>query len=131
MARHPLEPLSADEFRLTSRTLRRDHRVTESWRFITMALKEPAKAEVLAWRPGDPVPRTAFVVMLDREANATWEALVDLIDESITSWTFVPDVTPHFTIDETHEVDTAMRAHPDVVAALAARGITDMSLVTV
>ena len=40
-------------------------------------------------------------------------------------------MTPHFTVDEYHEVDEAMRAHPDVVAALADRGITDMSLVLV
>ena len=36
---------------------------------------------------------------------------------------------PNFTTDEYHEVDEMLRAHPDVVAALAARGIDDPSLV--
>ena len=43
----------------------------------------------------------------------------------------MPGVTPNFTVDEYHEVDEAMRAHPDVVAALADRGITDLSLVLI
>ena len=131
MAQHPLEPLTSDEFRLTSNLLRRDEALTESWRFISIELKEPSKADMRAWRPGDPVPRVAFVVLLNREDNATFEAVVDLVDEKVLSWTHVPGVTPHFTIDETHEVDNTMCAHPDVIAALAERGITDMSLVTV
>jgi hypothetical protein len=40
MATHPLEPLSADEFRQTAAVLRRDSGVTESWRFASIELKE-------------------------------------------------------------------------------------------
>ena len=83
-----------------------------------------------AWRPGDPVPRTAFAVLWNRADNQTWEGVVDLTGDEVVSWTHVAGVTPHFTVDEYHEVDEAMRAHPDVIAALADRGITDMSLVT-
>lgn len=36
---------------------------------------------------------------------------------------------PNFTVDEWEEADAALRAHPDVVAALARRGITDLDLV--
>ena len=43
------------------------------------------------------------------------------------SWTHVPGVTPNFTVDEFHEVDEAMHPHPEVLAALAGRGITDLS----
>ncbi|MET0694027.1 MAG: primary-amine oxidase, partial [Propionibacteriaceae bacterium] len=35
----------------------------------------------------------------------------------------------NFTVDEWEEADAALRAHPDVVAALARRGITDLDLV--
>ena len=41
----------------------------------------------------------------------------------------MPGVTPNFTVDEWHDVDVAMKAHPDVIAALAERGVTDLSLV--
>jgi primary-amine oxidase len=131
MAQHPLEPLTAEEFRKTAEILRRDQGITESWRFTSMELKEPDKAEVRSWRDGDPVRRTAFTVLLNREDNTTWEGVVDLDGGKVVSWTHVPDVTPHFTVDEAHEVDAAMHAEPDVIAALDKRGITDMSLVTV
>ena len=57
--------------------------------------------------------------------------LVDLVAGRVASWSHLPGVTPNYTVDETHEVDEAMRAHPEVVAALAARGITDLSLVMI
>ena len=53
MASHPLEPLSADEFRRTAEILRRDGHVTDTFRFASIELLEPAKQEVLAWRVGD------------------------------------------------------------------------------
>ena len=129
MALHPLEPLSGDEFRRTAEILRRDHDVTQSWRFAAIELKEPAKSQVKAWKAGDPVPRSAFAVLWNREDNQAYEAVVDLTADATVSWTHVPGATPNFTVDEWHECDEAMRAHPDVLAALAARGITDMSLV--
>jgi primary-amine oxidase len=130
-ATHPLQPLDQDEFRQTAAILRRDEELGGSWRFAAIELLEPAKAAVKAWRPGGPVPRTAFAVLWNRADNQTWEAVVDLTGERVVSWTHVPGVTPNFTVDEYHEVDEAMRVHPDVVAALADRGITDLSLVLI
>jgi primary-amine oxidase len=131
VAQHPLEPLSEDEFRQTAAVLKRDAGITESWRFGSIELKEPPKAAVLAWRTGDPVPRTSFAVLWNRENNQTWEGTVDLTGDRIVSWERVAGVCANFTADEYHEVDEAMRAHPEVVGALAERGITDMSLVLV
>ncbi|WUJ70554.1 primary-amine oxidase [Kribbella soli] len=130
-ATHPLEPLDEHEFRQTAAILRRDEELGGSWRFAGIELLEPDKTAVRAWRPGDVVPRAAFAVLWNRADNQTWEAVVDLTGDRVVSWTHVPGVTPNFTTDEYHEVDEAMRAHPDVVAALAARGITDLSLVLI
>ncbi len=131
MAQHPLEPLSGEEFRRTTAILRRDQGIGDSWRFASIELREPPKADVKAWRAGDSVPRTSLAVLWDREDNQTYEALVDLTADSVASWTHVPDVCPNFTVDEWHECDEVMRAHPDVVAALARRGVTDTSLVLI
>ncbi|MFG1622341.1 primary-amine oxidase [Kribbella sp. NPDC049227] len=131
MATHPLEPLDEDEFRQTAAILRRDRELGGSWRFAAIELLEPAKSAVRAWRRGDPVPRTAFAVLWNRADNQTWEGVVDLTGDRVVSWIQVPGVTPNFTGDEYHEVDEAMRAHPDVIAALAERGITDLSLVLI
>jgi primary-amine oxidase len=130
-AQHPLEPLTEDEFRVTATVLRRDRELGDTWRFASIELQEPPKADVKAWAPGDPVPRLAHAVLWNRADNQAWDGLVDLTAEKVLSWTHLPGVTPNFTVDETHEVDAAMRAHPDVVAALAQRGIADMSLVMI
>ena len=90
MSRHPLDPLSADEFRQTAAVLRRDGLVTEAFRFTSIELKEPAKAAVKAWRPGDQVQRSAFAIVLDRTRNTTHEAVVDLTGDLVVSSTTLP-----------------------------------------
>ena len=129
MVAHPLDPLSATEFQSTAAILRRDQGVTDSWRFASIELKEPAKADVKAWTPGDAVPRRSLSVLFDRETNQTYEAVVDLVGDRVDSWTHKPGACPNFTLDEYHDVDHALHEHPEVLARLAARGITDPSLV--
>ena len=131
MTQHPLEPLSADEFRQTASILRSEGLVRDRFRFASIELKEPPKDEVKAWRPGDAVRRTSFAVVFNREDNKTYEATVDLSGQSVVSFEHIPDVTPNFTLDEFHDVDVAMRQHPGVIAKLADRGFTDMSLILV
>lgn len=131
MAHHPLEPLSADEFRQTAAVLRRDQGVSDSWRFASIELVEPTKASLRDWKAGDPIARRALAVLWDRQDNETFEAVVDLVADSVESWTHVPGVTPNFTVDEFYDVDRAMKSHPDVIAALAERGITDLDLLLV
>lgn len=131
MSRHPLDPLSADEFRQTAAVLRRDGLVTEAFRFTSIELKEPAKAAVKAWRPGDQVQRSAFAIVLDRTRNTTHEAVVDLTGDLVVSFNHIADVQPNFTLDEFHDVDHAMRSHPEVIAVLAARGFTEMDLILI
>jgi primary-amine oxidase len=126
---HPLTPLSADEFRATAAILRRDRGLDGSWRFAGIELVEPAKVAVKGWRAGDPLERSALAVLWNRASNEAAEAVVDLTGDRVTSWTDVPGATPNFTVDEWHDVDVAMKSHPEVQAALAERGITDMDLV--
>ncbi len=47
-------------------------------RFVNVELDEPHKDNVMAWRPGEPIPRVAFVVVLRRDTGAVFEARVDL-----------------------------------------------------
>jgi primary-amine oxidase len=129
MAAHPLDPLSPTEYQQTAAVLRRDQGVSNAWRFASIELKEPAKIDVKAWSVGDTVPRRSFSVLWNTETNQTYEAVVDLIAESVESWTHIPDACPNFTIDEYHDVDHALHEHEGVLAALQERGITDPSLV--
>jgi len=131
MASHPLEPLSADEFKRTAEILRRDGHIADTFRFASIELLEPAKQEVLAWRLGEPVPRHSFAVVWNRLDNKTYEATVDLTGDAVLSIKHIPGATPNFTVDEFHEVNDRLCRHPDVIAKLSERGITDMSLVIV
>ena len=45
---HPLDPLTADEIRQAAAIVRRDRGVGEGWRFASIELKEPAKADLPA-----------------------------------------------------------------------------------
>ena len=129
MVAHPLDPLSATEFQSTAAILRRDQGLNDSWRFASIELKEPPKIDVKAWKPGDPVPRRSLSVLWDQKTNQTYEAVVDLVGDRVDSWIHKPGACSNFTLDEYHDVDDALREHPKVLARLAARGITDPSLV--
>ena len=48
---HPLDPLTPDEIRSAARVARTDARFAAA-SFASILLDEPAKADVVAWRPG-------------------------------------------------------------------------------
>jgi primary-amine oxidase len=129
---HPLDPLTADEIRAVAAILRRERGVARpGWRIASIELAEPAKDVVRAFRPGDPVERAARAVLWDTGDGTAYVAGLSLTGDSIVSWDAQPGRQPNATTDEWSDCDAAMRAHPDVVAALARRGVTDMDLVLV
>jgi primary-amine oxidase len=124
--RHPLDPLSADEFRRAATTLRKARGFDERWRFAAIELKEPPK-EVLT--SGNKVPREAQLICWNRDDGKAYKAVVSLDENRVVSWEHRPDEQPNVTVDEYHECDVTLRRDPKVVEALAARGITDMDMV--
>ncbi len=59
-AKHPLEPLTADEVRLAVSVLRDTGKVTPTTRFVSVSLKEPPKASVHGFgNPAANAPRLA------------------------------------------------------------------------
>ncbi|MGY1592497.1 primary-amine oxidase [Geodermatophilus sp. SYSU D00965] len=131
MTAHPLDPLTADEFRAAAGILRRDRGVDERWRFASIELREPAKDVVRAFRPGDPIRREARVTCWSRDEGTPHKAVVSLTDDAVLSWEAVPGQQANMTLDEWHEAHEVLIEHPDVVAALAKRGITDLDLVLI
>ena len=107
MTQHPLEPLSADEFRQTASILRREGLVRDTFRFASIELKEPPKGEVKAWRPGDAVRRTSFAVVFNREDNKTYEATVDLTGHAVVFFGTSP--TSHRTSPSTNSTMSTSR----------------------
>jgi primary-amine oxidase len=126
---HPLDPLSADEIREAAALVRRGRGVGDGWRFASIELREPDKADLAALESGDLVRREALVVCWNRADGQAYRAVVSLTGGAVASWEHLPGQQPNMTVDEWHECDVMLRAHPDVLAALARRGITDVSRV--
>ncbi|MCH9709872.1 MAG: tyramine oxidase, partial [Actinomycetia bacterium] len=100
------------------------------WRYASIEMIEPAKAELAAFADGGPrPPRRAEVICFNRSDNTTYKSVVSLTDDRVEAFEHIPGVQANFTVDEFLECDQALRSHPDVIAAVAGRGITDMDLV--
>jgi primary-amine oxidase len=131
-ASHPLDPLSADEFRQVTALLRRERGVARpDWRVAAIELREPDKDVVRAHRPGDPVDRAARAIVWDTRDGLAYVAELSVSGDTLLSWEPQPGRQPNATVDEWHDCDEAMRRHPDVIAALAGRGIDDPALTLV
>ncbi len=129
---HPLDPLSKEELESTVAALRDAGKVADSTRFVLIHLHEPPKAKVLAYRPGDVLPRQAFAVLYDWANNTTSEAVVDLSDKKLVSWKKVPRVQPAILPDDDHPKTAAiLRADPRWREALKKRGVKDLDEVAI
>ena len=126
---HPLDPLTADEIRLAAAIVRRDRGVGEGWRFASIELREPSKADLPAIESGRLDRREAIVVCWNRADGQAYRGVVSLTGDAVSDWEHLPGQQPNMTVDEWHECDAMLRAHPAVIEALARRGITDLSRV--
>ena len=127
--RHPLDPLTADEFRRTTAILRRDRGLNGRWRFASIELKEPSKTILAEFGAEKPVPREALVVCWNRDSGEVYKSVVSLTEDGVVSWEHRPGEQPNITMDEFRECDEALRKDPRVAEALAARGVTDLDKV--
>jgi Cu2+-containing amine oxidase len=89
--KHPLDSLTSPEYWTTYEVLHASRKVDADTRYPMVQLKEPPKEEALAWKPGQPIPREAFVVV--RKGMQTFEAVVDLKGKQLVSWTEVKGIT--------------------------------------
>ena len=109
--------------------LRRDRGAGDRWRFAGIELAEPDKASLLGWRPGEPVIRQARITCWNTEDGRTYTATVSLTGDEVTGFEHRPGVQANATVGEWLVADAMLRRHPQVIAALASRGITDLDLV--
>jgi primary-amine oxidase len=128
---HPLDPLSGEELAAAVEILTSGGRLGRRARFVVVTLQEPPKEAVLAWQPNDQLEREAFVVVLDNEDGATYEAVVSIERRTVKSWQHIPSVQPAIMLDEFFECENALKNDPTFQAALHKRGITDFSLLMV
>ena len=128
---HPLDPLSAAEVERAWEIIRTERALGPRVRAIFIMLHEPDKKVVLAHRPGDPVERAAFVVLIDSGPGKTYEAVVSLSGGRVRSWEHVPGAQPAIVQDEFVDCEAAVRADSRWQEAMRRRGVTDFSLAMV
>jgi primary-amine oxidase len=122
-----LDPLSRAEISRAVALLKDGQAAAESFRFISVELREPAK-ELL--RTGSETVREADAVLVDRGTGNAYEAVVDLDSGIVETWTqLASGVQPPFMLDEFAECEDACRKDPNVIEALAKRGLTNLDLV--
>ena len=124
---HPLDPLGAGEIERAWQIVCEQRNLGLRTRVVSIMLHESTKKVVLAHRPGDPVERCAFIVLVDREAGHTYEVVVSLTESRVLSWVHVPGVQPAIVLDEFVECEAAVRADARWQAAMRKRGVTDFS----
>ena len=122
---HPLDPLSAEEIETAVAVLREAGDVDADTRFALIDLDEPDKREVLAWQPGQPFARKAFVVA--RRNRAVHEAVVDLAARKVERWEAIPGVQPAIGREEWREAQRITLADAGWRAATRKRGYDDFS----
>jgi len=128
--RHPLDPLTSEEVQAASTILKRERGLDAGQRFVYVMLNEPAKKDVLAWKPGNgtQVDRQAFIVVRDRTKRKTFEAVVSLTQEKVVSWEEIKGVQPSIMLEEFMTVDEVVRKDPRWQAALRRRGVTNFEM---
>jgi primary-amine oxidase len=130
--KHPLEPLTAAEVQLAVHVLKDSGKVTPTTRFVSVSLKEAAKASVHGFTGREPIRREANAVLFDNATNSCYEASVSLADRKLLSCKHVPGVQPTMTFDEQVECEQAVLASPEFRAAVKKQyGIDDTSLIMV
>jgi primary-amine oxidase len=121
---HPLDGLTPPEYWTIYETVRAAGHIHEKTIIVSILLNEPPKAEVLAWKPGEPMPRKATMVLIDEQKP--YAAVVDLTAKKVVSFEEIKGDQPTLSDDERHGIEDSIKHDPRLIEALKKRGITDL-----
>ena len=124
---HPLDALTMQEYWTVYDVLQASGKIDKDTSYATVLLHEPAKDKVLAWKPGEPMPRQADAILF-RKGQAI-EARVDIAARRLESWNEPKGVHAPILESEFKELDELVKKDPRVVEALGKRGIKDLTTV--
>ncbi|MGZ4711653.1 MAG: primary-amine oxidase [Acidimicrobiia bacterium] len=125
---HPLDMLTPDEISAASAVVRSDARFPEGATFVHVVLHEPTKDELAGVGPVD---RAAEVQLVSGPGLGVIEVVVSLTAGTVRTWERVEGVRPTLLFGEAAHAIFTTKEHPDYVAALAKRGITDVDNVQI
>ena len=121
-AAHPMDPLNADEILAAANILLQGRAAQPGAIFQSIELREPAKAEVLAFRGGTAPNRSATVFF--RQNKRSYKTTVNLTQRTFTAPVLIPisDGQLGLTIQEVSDFSFIF-SDPALLNALALRGI--------
>jgi primary-amine oxidase len=128
---HPLAMLTGDEIVRAVEVLRAERELPDGALFAHVVLEEPDKAVVAAWKPGDAVERAVRILIVPGPTLDLIEAVVSVTAGKVIDWRPVEGMRPALLMHEAINAIYTTKAHPDYVAALARRGITDLDTVQI
>ncbi len=126
----PLDPLSAAEITAARRVLEHSGLLAATMRFATLTLREPPKDAVLTQRGSPAIGRTAEAILFDWATSTPVRAHVDLRRARLIRWDTLPSREPPMRIMIRRRLEEIVRGDLRWTSALARRGITDPSLVS-
>src|SRR5262249_9634490 len=121
--KHPLDGLSAKEHWAIYDAMLASGKTDTTTKYLYVALHEPPKAEVLAWKPGQPFRREGFVHLY--QDGKGFEAIVDLNAKKLLSWREVPGRQYMAVEGEDNVVSEVALKDPRVREAICKRGVSD------
>ncbi len=133
---HPLDMLTGEEIERAVALVRSTGRLSERTLFAHVVLDEPDKAELAQWKEGDPVERAVRVLAVPGPTLDLVEAVVSLTgphpgNDEVREWRAVEGMRPALLMTEAMNAMFTTKEHPEYIAALARRGITDLDSVQI
>ncbi|PRY06273.1 primary-amine oxidase [Paraburkholderia sp. BL25I1N1] len=130
---HPLDPLSGAEMQLACDLVKAAEKLDSHARFPMVELREPPKAEVVAFKTGNYFSRTAFVLAIDRSNGATIEFEVDLREKKIAARRVMPFGEapygqPPIMIDDFMNAEQIVKSDEAWRVAVMKRGLSEKDL---
>ena len=128
---HPLDMLTADEITRAVEVLRATGRVGDEALFAHVVLHEPTKDELARWKAGDPIEREVRAQIVPGPGLTLVEAVVSVTRGEVHEWHEVEGMRPALLMTEALNAIATTKEHPEYLAALARRGITDLDAVQI
>jgi primary-amine oxidase len=126
-SRHPLDALRTEEYWTVYDVVQASGHLDEDTHYASVLLHEPAKDVVLAWKPGQAIPREADVTLMRK--GVTIEARVDIVNRKLEFWKEVPGVQAPIFVSEIMGFSDNILSDERVKKALEKRGIKDLNQV--
>jgi primary-amine oxidase len=121
---HPLDPLSVDELGAVFNHAKAAWNLTERHLVAMCQLDEPSKSEVLAWKAGDELVRSARIAILDRSTAEVYEGVITTKGE-VRSWKLIEGAKSPVLSTESTAAMAVAKADSRIREALIRRGVTD------